>query len=75
MHLLIWSFYEGLGDYEIENSEVIEDPVPVVEVKVHEDKKTAKKAGGEDEDNEEADDEGEDGNDDSSDESEEEADN
>jgi hypothetical protein len=34
----------GLGDYEIENSEVIEDPVPMIELKVHEDKKATKKA-------------------------------
>ena len=38
----------GLGDYEIENSEIIEDPVPLVELKVHEDKKAKKSENGED---------------------------
>lgn len=37
----------GLGDYEIENSEIIEDPVPVVELKVHEDKNAKKDTGAE----------------------------
>lgn len=60
----------GLGDYEIEATEVIEDPVPVVEVKIHEDKNTKKKEGGDA--NEDGDDEGSEGDDESSDESEDE---
>jgi len=62
--MLIWLL--GLGDYEIENSEVIEDPVPVVELKVHEDKNAKKDTGAEgdnvnaEESEEDSSDEGED---------------
>ncbi|EAS05797.2 elongation factor Tu GTP-binding domain protein (macronuclear) [Tetrahymena thermophila SB210] len=61
----------GLGDYEIDSTDIIEDPVPVVEVKVHEDKKKKEEGSGK----QDGQSDGSEGDDESSEESEDEEEN